>query len=202
MPSDAARQPGPSRRPATTGRKISWPVAPPAVRMPVTSPRLGDEPPVGHGRHRAPAPSTPVPSPISTPQSSISCQLAVMNTVSPLPSATTSSAHSDDPPDAEALHQGGGERRGQPVEHQVDADRGRDRRRPTSRTPSRSGSISTPGAARKPAAPTRASEGHGGDPPGAVDAVGAGRGHTHQHDKPWGPDEERACRSDQESGQR
>ena len=35
----------------------------------------------------------PVPSPTSTPHSRISCQLVVMKTVSPLPSATTSSAH-------------------------------------------------------------------------------------------------------------
>ena len=34
----------------------------------------------------------PVPSPTSTPQQRTSCQLAVMNTVSPLPAATTSSA--------------------------------------------------------------------------------------------------------------
>ena len=34
----------------------------------------------------------PVPSPTSTPQQRISCQLAVMNTVSPLPAETTSSA--------------------------------------------------------------------------------------------------------------
>ena len=34
----------------------------------------------------------PVPRPTSTPQHSTSCQLAVMNTVSPLPDATTSRA--------------------------------------------------------------------------------------------------------------
>jgi hypothetical protein len=34
----------------------------------------------------------PVPSPTSTPQHSTSCQLAVMNTVRPLPAATTTSA--------------------------------------------------------------------------------------------------------------
>ena len=34
----------------------------------------------------------PVPRPTSSPQSRISCQLEVMKTVSPLPSATTTSA--------------------------------------------------------------------------------------------------------------
>jgi hypothetical protein len=34
----------------------------------------------------------PVPRPTSTPQSRISCQLVVMKTVSPLPSAVSSSA--------------------------------------------------------------------------------------------------------------
>ena len=34
----------------------------------------------------------PVPSPTSTPQQRISCQLDCMNTVAPLPTATTSSA--------------------------------------------------------------------------------------------------------------
>jgi hypothetical protein len=34
----------------------------------------------------------PVPTPTSTPHSSTSCQVEVMNTVRPLPAATTSSA--------------------------------------------------------------------------------------------------------------
>ena len=99
----------------------------------------------------------PVPSPTSTPQSSTSCQLAVMNTVSPLPAATSSSATGDHPPDAEPVHQRGGERRGQAEQQQVDRDRERDRAaRPAELVLQRV--ISTPGVARKPAAPSSATK--------------------------------------------
>ena len=63
----------------------------PAVRMPVTRPRLV----VNHRLATVAAKTSaiePVPSPTRTPQHSTSCQLAVMNTVSPLPAATTVSA--------------------------------------------------------------------------------------------------------------
>ena len=79
-----------------------------------------------------------------------------MKTVSPLPSATTSSAHIDDAADAEPLHQRGGERRGQAVERHVDRDRGARSSTPTSRTPRAAGRSARPGTARKAAAPTSA----------------------------------------------
>jgi hypothetical protein len=88
---DTARQLNRSDREASRGRNSSCPVALPAVRMPVTSPRRATN-------HRDVTVATkasaidPVPSPTSTPQHRISCQLDVMNTVRPLPIATTVSA--------------------------------------------------------------------------------------------------------------
>jgi hypothetical protein len=89
--SAAVRQPERSASTATSGRKTSCPVALPAVRMPVTSPR--DR--VNHRLATVAAKTSaiePVPRPTSTPQHRTSCQLAVMKTVSPLPAATTHSA--------------------------------------------------------------------------------------------------------------
>ena len=92
VPSEAARQPHTESIQATSGRKTSCPAAPPAVRMPDTSPRRAtNQRPVTVATSDSAI--EPVPSPTSTPHSRISCQLAVMKTVSPLPSATTSSAH-------------------------------------------------------------------------------------------------------------
>ena len=76
---------------AIVGRKISCPVALAAVRMPETRPRRATN-------HRPTTVATsaiaiePVPSPTMTPHSITSCHDAVMNTVSPLPAATISSA--------------------------------------------------------------------------------------------------------------
>ena len=88
VPSEAARQPHTESIQATSGRKTSCPAAPPAVRMPETSPRRAtNQRPVTVATSDSAI--EPVPSPTSTPHSRISCQLAVMKTVSPLPSATT-----------------------------------------------------------------------------------------------------------------
>ncbi len=92
VPRDAARQPHTESIQATSGRKISCPAAPPAVRMPETRPRRAtNQRPVTVATSDSAI--EPVPSPTSTPHSRISCQLVVMKTVSPLPSATTSRAH-------------------------------------------------------------------------------------------------------------
>ena len=89
--SDAVRQPEVTARFAMSGRKISWPVAPAAVRTPVTTPRL-------RTNHRVATVAAkliaiePVPAPISTPQQRISCQLALMKTVPAAPTAMTNNA--------------------------------------------------------------------------------------------------------------
>ena len=76
---------------ATSGRNTSCPVAPPAVRIPDTSPRRAtNQRPVTVATSDSAI--DPVPRPTSTPQSRTSCQLAVMKTVRPLPSAVSSSA--------------------------------------------------------------------------------------------------------------
>ena len=88
---EAGRHPWCSVSAARIGRKISCPVAFAAVRMPLTRPRRATN-------HRVETVATnamdidPVPMPTSSPQHSSSCQLAVMNTVNPLPAATSSSA--------------------------------------------------------------------------------------------------------------
>ena len=142
--SAAARQPwcSASRR-APAGRSAGR-SAPPAVSTPVTRPRCATNQRSVTVATKASA-IEPVPSPTSTPQQRISCQLAVMKTVSPLPAATSSSAHGDHPADAEPVHQRGGERRGQPEEQQVDRDGERRSCRATSRTRRAAGVISTPG---------------------------------------------------------
>jgi hypothetical protein len=89
--SAAVRQPWLCASQATRGRKMSWPVALPAVSTPVTSPRLRTNQRPATVATKASA-IEPVPSPTRTPQSSTSCQLAVMKTVSPLPVATSSRA--------------------------------------------------------------------------------------------------------------
>src|SRR6185369_7536825 len=89
--SDAQRQPWYSVTCATTGKKISWPVALAAVSTPVTRPRRASN-------HRVATVATkpieidPVPTPTSTPHSSTSCQLVVMNTLSADPVAMSVNA--------------------------------------------------------------------------------------------------------------
>ena len=119
-------------RPSSAGRpagRSRWP----AVSTPITSPRR-----LTNQRLAMVAAKTsaiePVPRPISTPQESTNCQPAVTKTVRPLPSATSTSAELVTTADAEPVHQRGGERRGQPVQDQVDPDGDRQQRRGTSRT--------------------------------------------------------------------
>ena len=118
----AGRQPWWVVSDATSGRKMSCPVAFAAVRMPLTSPRRATNQRVETVATKA-IDIEPVPRPTSSPQHSSSCQLCVMNTVSPLPAATRSSATHDHRPDAEAVHQGGRERRHQPEQRHVDRHR-------------------------------------------------------------------------------
>ena len=85
------------------------------------------EPAVGDGRgererHRAAAEARP-----TAPQYRTSCQAACMNTVSPEPDRDHGQGDGDDLADAEAVHQRGGEGRGQAVEREVHGDRGADR---------------------------------------------------------------------------
>ena len=122
--SDADRQPYCSESQAISGRNTSWPAAPPAVSTPITRPRRRTNQRLAMVAAKTSA-IDPVPSPISTPQVSTSCQPAVTKTVSPLPSATSTSARAGHLPDAEPIHQRGGERRGQAVQDQVDPDRDR-----------------------------------------------------------------------------
>ena len=58
---------------AITGRKISWPVALAAVRMPITRPRRATNQRLAMVAAKTRA-IEPVPRPISTPQVSTSCQ--------------------------------------------------------------------------------------------------------------------------------
>ena len=113
-----------------------------------------DEPPAGDGRDERQRHRSGAESDQDTPAAGPAARL-VMNTVSPLPAATRQQREGDHPPDAEAVHQRRGERRHQAEEQQVDRDRGpiRPRDQPNS---SSSGAISTPGAARNPAAPMSA----------------------------------------------
>ncbi len=89
--SAAVRHPCASVMVERTGRKTRLPVAPPAVSTPVTRPRcLTNQRPVIVATK--PSASEPVPSPTSTPQQSMSCQLAFIQMVRPEPSATRPSA--------------------------------------------------------------------------------------------------------------
>ncbi|MEH2589158.1 hypothetical protein V1273_002997 [Bradyrhizobium sp. AZCC 1721] len=89
----AIRQPYVSVRLASSGRKASCPVATLAVRMPTTRPRRAT-----NQRAAIVAPSTsavmPVPSPIITPHSSMSCQTCVIASDAARPETTISSASS------------------------------------------------------------------------------------------------------------
>ena len=85
-PAVRAGQVGQHRQEARAG-----PAAPPAVSTPVTIPRCLTNQRLVTVATKASA-IEPVPRPTSTPQHSTSCQLAVMNTVSPLPAATSTSA--------------------------------------------------------------------------------------------------------------
>ncbi|CAM5478862.1 hypothetical protein SGLAM104S_07343 [Streptomyces glaucescens] len=75
----------------SSGRKTSCPEADAAVRMPVTRPRRSVNQRLVTVAAKASA-MEPLPRPTSTPQQSMSCQAAVIHTVSPEPSAITISA--------------------------------------------------------------------------------------------------------------
>ena len=89
--SDAQRQPCRVVTSATTGRKISCPVALAAVSTPVTSPRRCSNQRVDTVATK-PIEMAPVPTPTSTPHSSTSCQLVVMTTDSAEPVAISTRA--------------------------------------------------------------------------------------------------------------
>ena len=74
-----------------SGRNTRPPAACAAVSTPETSPRRAtNQRPVTVATKASAI--DPVPTPTSTPQSSTSCQAVVMNTVRPLPAATSTSA--------------------------------------------------------------------------------------------------------------
>ena len=87
----ALRQPWCSASHARTGRKMSWPVAPAAVRTPVTRPRraTNQRPVTVATRLIAMA---PVPSPTTMPQQSTSCHEAVIQIGSSEPMLTSTRA--------------------------------------------------------------------------------------------------------------
>jgi hypothetical protein len=97
----------------------------------------------------------PVPSPTSSPQSSISCQLAVMKTVRPLPTATTTSAPMTTRRMPKRSISAAANGAVSPYSAMLSATAAEivDTDQPNS---ARSGSISTPGTARNAAAPTSA----------------------------------------------
>ena len=162
----AARQPESTVVRAMSGRKSSWPVALAAEKMPVTSPRW-----VWNHRFATMAPNTraiaPVPTPMNTPQSSQSCHGRVISVVRPLATPTTHQRDGDRAPHAEALHERGGERRDEAVEHEVEADRPRrDGPRPAELGLDRL--EQHPGRAAEGGGGHEGAEGHGGHDPGAV----------------------------------
>src|SRR4051794_24682889 len=152
--SAAVRQPQRPSAQATSGRNTSCPVAPPAVRMPDTSPRRAT-----NQRPVTVAPSDsaiePVPRPTSRPHSSTSCQLAVMNTVSPLPVAVISSATTTTRRMPKRSMSAAANGAVSPYSAMFTATAAEmvDTDQPNSAC---SGSISTPGTARNAAAPTSA----------------------------------------------
>jgi hypothetical protein len=154
MINEATRQPLCSAAAATTGRNTSCPVALPAVRMPVTRPRRRT-----NQRCATVAANTsaiePVPSPTSTPQSSTSCQLAWTKTVSPEPTAISSSAHvvTRRMPNRSIRAAANGAVSPNSTRFTPTASDSVPRLQPNS---SCSGTMSTPGAARNPAAPSSA----------------------------------------------
>ena len=162
------------------GRNTSWPVELAAENTPMTTPRCRR-----NHRFATIAPKTsasePVPMPTAKPHSSHSCQAELIARVRPEPDRHEGKGRRRHAPDAEALHQRSGERRGQAVDHQVQADRAR-------------GGGPGPAELALQRLQERAGRGpegrrgdqcaHGdrGDPPRPVDGAasgGQGRGHRH-----------------------
>ena len=168
--SAAARQPGPAASATITGRNTSWPVGVGRREDP------GDQPALGSSNQRLAtmAPNTramdPVPTPTATPQSSHSCQAAVMKIGEGAGDADQGQGDRHDPADAEPLHQRRGERRGQPVDDQVQRHRARGGGAATTRTrPPAARAARRSRSGTRPRRRQRA-EGHRRDEPGAVDA--------------------------------
>ena len=145
-----------------------------AVRTPITSPRRRT-----NQRLATVAANTsaidPVPSPISTPQSSTSCQLLVTKTLRPLPAAISSSATlvTARIPNRSMRAAANGAVSPNSTRLTPTASETRPRDQPNS---SCSGTISTPGAARKPAAHKQGHERHPGGDPGRVQPSPPGGG--------------------------
>jgi hypothetical protein len=154
--SDAVRQPTDSASAATIGRNTSCPVAPPAVRMPITRPRRST-----NQRFAIVAANTiaiePVPSPISTPHVMSSWNDSVMNTVSPLPSATISSANVVTVRMPNLSMRAAANGAVSPYRSRLMLT-AKDMTLVDHPNSSCSGTINAPGAARKPAAPMRATK--------------------------------------------
>ena len=138
---------------ATIGRKMSCPVALPAVRMPLTRPRRATNQRLVMVATKA-IDIDPVPSPTTSPQLRMSCQGSVMKTVSPLPAATMSSAKvtTGRTPKRSIRAAANGEIRPKSIRLSDTAEPMSPCDQPNS---SWSGSISTPGTERNAAAPTR-----------------------------------------------
>ena len=152
--SEAARQDCDSVSAAITGRKINWPVAAAAVRTPITSPRRAT-----NQRLATVAANTraidPVPSPISTPQVSISCHPCETKMVNPLPAATKTRAAlvMVRMPNRSMSAAANGAISPYKIRLRLTALDISERDQPNSAS---IGTINTPGAERNPAAPSRA----------------------------------------------
>ena len=136
------------------GRKTSCPAALPAVRIPMTRPRLFANQVLAMVAAKTSA-MDPVPSPMSSPQVSRICQDCVTSTVSALPAAisTSATAVTARMPKRSIRAAAKGAVRPKSTRLMLTAAESTVVDQPNSFC---SGTISTPGAARKPAAPTRA----------------------------------------------
>ncbi len=139
---------------AMKGRKTSCPAALPAVRMPITRPRLLANQVLAMVAAKTSA-MDPVPSPISSPQVSRICQDWFTSTVSALPAPISTSATDVTArmPNRSISAAANGAVRPKSTRLMLTAADSTVVDQPNS---SCSGTIRTPGAARKPAAPTRA----------------------------------------------
>ena len=149
---------------------MSCPSAPPAVSTPVTSPRRWtNQRPVTVATNASAI--EPVPSPTSTPQQQDQLAGGAHEHGQAAAGRDEQQRDGDDTADPEPLHQGGGERRGEPEQDQVHRDGGRDRaQRPAELGVQRV----QDDAGRRPEAGRahQRDEGDGGDGPGGVQASG------------------------------
>ncbi len=143
-----------SVRPARIGRKINCPVAPAAVRMPITRPRRATNQRLAMVAAKTRA-IDPVPTPTSRPQVISSCHPDWTKIVSPLPAATRTSATLTTLriPNRSISAAANGAITPYKIRFTLTAADMTVRGQPNS---SCRGIIKTPGAARKPAAPSKA----------------------------------------------